>query len=57
LKSSETIRSLFRRQPPPTTEERPAPTEAERRRANEAILRAQIEAEKLRAVNDIHPLF
>ena len=57
MKISETIKSLFRRQLPPTTEKLAAPTEAERRRENEAALAAQIEAEKLRASNNLSAPF
>lgn len=50
VKISEMMKSLFRRQPPLTTEEQAAPTDEERRREHEAVLTAQIEAEKLRSI-------
>jgi hypothetical protein len=57
VKISETIKALFRRQPPRTTRELAAPTEAERRREHEAFLATRIEAEKLRPLNDLFPPF
>lgn len=52
LKISETIKRLFRRQPPPMTEELAAPTEAERQRENGVDFGAQIEAERLSAAKE-----
>jgi hypothetical protein len=57
VKIGETIKNLFRRQSRPPAERPYAPTEAERQREHEAVLRAELEAQKLSAVNDIHPLF